>query len=108
MSTLLVTRPLEEAKPTAAKLEAMGYHVMMSPMLKVEPVSFEIPDESRSIIVTSKNGARMGLANREQGSPDFCCWREHRGRSPQTRFYQYYGGPRHGAAVAAGAEGMRR
>ena len=63
MSTLLVTRPLDEAKPTAAKLEAQGYHVMVAPMLKVEPVSFEIPDESRSIIVTSKNGARMGLAN---------------------------------------------
>lgn len=63
MSTILVTRPIDEATPTAEKLEALGHRVVIAPMLRVEPVSFEIPDDSRSIIVTSKNGARMGLVN---------------------------------------------
>jgi len=41
-------------------------------MLNVGPISFEIPDEKRSLIVTSKNGARFGLANiGEKGRPIF-------------------------------------
>lgn len=63
MSTILVTRPIDEANLTAEKLELAGHRVVLAPMLKVEPVSFEIPDENRSIIITSKNGARMGLSN---------------------------------------------
>lgn len=63
MKTILVTRPIEEADATAEKLEAVGHRVVLAPMLKVEAVSFEIPDDNRSIIITSKNGARMGLAN---------------------------------------------
>ena len=63
MSTILVTRPIEEANGTAQRLEHMGHRVIQAPMLKVEPVSFEIPEENRSIIITSKNGARMGLSN---------------------------------------------
>lgn len=63
MTTILVTRPIEEASATAEKLEAMGHRVVTAPMLTVEPVSFEIPDENRSLIITSKNGARLGLVN---------------------------------------------
>jgi uroporphyrinogen-III synthase len=63
MSTILVTRPMEEATPTADKLEAMGHRVIIAPMILIEPVSFEIPDDNRSLIITSKNGARLGLAN---------------------------------------------
>ncbi len=72
MSTILVTRPIDEATPTAEKLEALGHRVVIAPVLRVEPVSFEIPDENRSIIVTSKNGARMGLVNiGNKGRPIF-------------------------------------
>ncbi|MCJ9430601.1 uroporphyrinogen-III synthase [Kordiimonas marina] len=63
MSTVLITRPQEEATATAEKLERMGHRVVTAPMIAVDPVSFEIPDEGRSLIVTSKNGARHGLAN---------------------------------------------
>lgn len=63
MSTILVTRPIDEAGTTAEKLKAVGHHVIVSPAIRVEPVSFEIPDENRSIIVTSKNSVRLGLAN---------------------------------------------
>ncbi len=63
MSTVLITRPIDEATQTAKKLEAMGHRVVMAPVICVEPVSFELPEDNRSIIVTSKNGVRMGLAN---------------------------------------------
>lgn len=63
MSTILVTRPIDEASATAEKLEAMGHTVIIAPMIRIDPVSFEIPKEDRSLIVTSKNGARYGLAN---------------------------------------------
>jgi len=70
MKTFLVTRPSTEAKVTGHKLEALGHSVLYAPMLNIAPVSFEIPDETRSIIVTSKNGARFGLANiGEKGRP---------------------------------------
>lgn len=63
MKTILVTRPTTESKPTGEKLETLGHSVVYAPMLNISPVSFEIPDDSRSLIVTSKNGARFGLAN---------------------------------------------
>lgn len=63
MSTILVTRPFEEAKSTAEKLENMGHTVITAPMIIIEPVSFEIPEDDRSLVITSKNGARLGLAN---------------------------------------------
>lgn len=63
MKTVLVTRPMEEATPTAERLEALGHRVILAPMIRIDPVSFEIPSEDRSLIVTSKNGARLGLAN---------------------------------------------
>ncbi len=63
MKTILVTRPETEAGETGQKLEAHGYHVLYAPMIKIAPVSFEIPDETRTLVVTSKNGARYGLAN---------------------------------------------
>ena len=63
MSTILISRPIDEATQTAEKLEAMGHRVVLAPVIQVEPVSFELPEDNRSVIVTSKNGVRMGLAN---------------------------------------------
>ncbi|TNE64322.1 MAG: uroporphyrinogen-III synthase [Alphaproteobacteria bacterium] len=63
MSTVLVTRPLEEATPTAERLERLGHRVIIAPMIQIDPISFEIPADDRSLIITSKNGARFGLAN---------------------------------------------
>jgi len=72
MKTFLVTRPTTESKPTGNKLEMLGHRAIYAPMLKIDPVSFEIPDETRSLILTSKNGARFGLANiGEKGRPIF-------------------------------------
>lgn len=63
MSNFLITRPIAEAEKTGAKLERMGYRAIYAPMLRVEPISFEIPEDERTLIVTSLNGARYGLAN---------------------------------------------
>lgn len=63
MSTILITRPIDEATFTAERLEAMGHRVVMAPVIRVEAVSFELPESNRSIIVTSKNGARIGLTS---------------------------------------------
>jgi len=72
MSTFLMTRPVEEARKSGAKLEDMGHRVVYAPMIKVEQVSFEIPDDTRSLIITSKNGARFGLMNiGNKGRPIF-------------------------------------
>ncbi len=66
MKTILITRPNTEARPTGDKLEMMGHRAVYAPMLNIVPVSFEIPEETRSLVLTSKNGARFGLANINQ------------------------------------------
>lgn len=72
MSSYLITRPAAEAEKSGTKLERLGFQPSYAPMLRVEPVSFEIPDETRSLIITSKNGARYGLANiGNKGRPIF-------------------------------------
>lgn len=65
MSTILVTRPQTEAGATAEKITALGHKAVISSVLRVEAESFEIPAEDRSIIVTSRNGVRLGLPNIE-------------------------------------------
>ncbi|WP_374765111.1 uroporphyrinogen-III synthase [Yunchengibacter salinarum] len=60
--TVLVTRPRIEAETTAADLERRGCDALIAPMVEVQPASFELPEETRSLIVTSKNGARHGLS----------------------------------------------
>ncbi|MFC3052188.1 uroporphyrinogen-III synthase [Kordiimonas pumila] len=72
MSTFLMTRPADEARKSGQKLESLGHRVVYAPMIKIEQVSFELPDESRSLIITSKNGARYGLPNiSNKGRPIF-------------------------------------
>ena len=63
MTNILVTRPIREATLTAKTLESMGHTVLIAPMLQIEPVSFELPEENRSLIITSRNAARFGLVN---------------------------------------------
>lgn len=72
MSTFLITRPKQEARKSGQLLEDMGHRVIYAPMIKIEQVSFEIPDDTRTLIITSKNGARFGLTNiGNKGRPIF-------------------------------------
>lgn len=63
MATILLTRPEEECQGTKKALEERGHKVMVAPMIRVLPNTFEVPDQSRSLIITSKNAVRYGLKN---------------------------------------------
>ena len=57
---LLVTRPQDDGERTAARLRARGHHVTLAPLLRVEPVDFELPAEPLSaVVITSANAARV-------------------------------------------------
>lgn len=57
---LIVTRPDEDAKPLAAKLEAMGHHAVLAPLLRiVARIDTVIPERDyQAVAITSASGAR--------------------------------------------------
>ena len=56
---LLVTRPEPDAARTAAALRARGHDVVLAPLLRIELLDFELPDEPWSaVVMTSANAAR--------------------------------------------------
>lgn len=57
---ILVTRPHPDAATTAAALRAKGFEVLLAPMLRFEPVAFQIDTDSRfeAVIVSSANALR--------------------------------------------------
>jgi uroporphyrinogen-III synthase len=56
---LLVTRPEPDAARTAALLRARGHEVVLAPLLRIELLDFELPDEPCSaVVMTSANAAR--------------------------------------------------
>lgn len=57
---VLVTRPEQDARQTAATLEALGFEAVIEPVLKVEPVAFDRPTGSfAASIATSANAIRI-------------------------------------------------
>jgi uroporphyrinogen-III synthase len=60
---VLVTRPEQDARQTAATLEALGFEAVIEPVPKVEPVAFDHPAGSfAASIATSANAIRI-IAN---------------------------------------------
>jgi uroporphyrinogen-III synthase len=56
---LLVTRPEADGARTAALLRARGHEAMLAPLLRIESVDFELPDQAWSaVVMTSANAAR--------------------------------------------------
>ena len=56
---LLVTRSEPDAARTAAALRARGHDVVLAPLLRIELLDFELPDEPWSaVVMTSANAAR--------------------------------------------------
>jgi uroporphyrinogen-III synthase len=57
---LIVTRPLEDARPLGRRLEAAGHEVILAPLLSIRPVSgLAIPERAyQAVLITSANGAR--------------------------------------------------
>lgn len=56
--TVLVTRPLEQAREFAAEIENNGFHAVIQPLLKIENISLSIQDIDRphAILLTSLHG----------------------------------------------------
>ena len=55
---VLVTRPEPDGERTAARLRARGSEVMLSPLLRVEPVAADLGDGWDALALTSANAAR--------------------------------------------------
>jgi uroporphyrinogen-III synthase len=56
---LLVTRPEPDGARTAASLRARGHEVVLAPLLRIELLDFELPDQASSaVVMTSANAAR--------------------------------------------------
>src|SRR5947209_250139 len=56
---LLVTRPEPDGERTAAALRARGHEVTLAPLLRIEPVAFDLPQQSfAAVVLTSANAAR--------------------------------------------------
>lgn len=57
---LIVTRPLEDARPLGCRLEAAGHEVILAPLLSIRPVSgLAIPERAyQAVLITSANGVR--------------------------------------------------
>ncbi len=64
---LIVTRPEEDGGPLRAKLEAMGHHVILLPLLRIVPRSpvFIRKLPYQAIVVTSANGIRALTGHEE-------------------------------------------
>ena len=56
---LLVTRPEPDGERTAEALRARGHEVLLAPMLRMQAVDCELPDEEcAAVVITSANAAR--------------------------------------------------
>jgi len=66
---VIVTRPTRQARPLADRLEALGHHVVLCPLIEIEAVGDEPVDVEGYdwIVVTSANGADE-LARRRRGT----------------------------------------
>jgi|SRR5690242_4879640 uroporphyrinogen-III synthase len=52
---VVVTRPLTDGERTAANLRAFGHHVLVAPLMRVEPVPADLDGKWSGIIITSAN-----------------------------------------------------
>jgi uroporphyrinogen-III synthase len=65
----LVTRPQPDGERTAAALRARGHDVVVAPLMRIEPIGFELSAERpQAVVLTSANAARAvaGHSRREE------------------------------------------
>ena len=61
MTRLLLTRPLEDAHPSANKLTGMGHSAVCAPMIEIQGIGHMPDGQCQSYIITSRNAVRHGL-----------------------------------------------
>ncbi len=62
---LAVTRPQADGERSAAKLRARGHHVLVAPLMVVEPIATDLAGDWAAVIVTSAN-APGAIADRSR------------------------------------------
>jgi len=61
---LIITRPLQRAKPLGEKLQEMGFEILQAPMLKIENCPFDIPaGPLQAVIFTSVQGVEAAAGH---------------------------------------------
>ena len=55
---VLVTRPLDDARQTAALLEAAGHQALLAPLMTVGFLDATLPENVQGLVATSANGVR--------------------------------------------------
>jgi len=67
MTRVLITRPLEDAEPLAARLRALGHAVLIEPLLEIVPLEHPLPDlkQFQALLFTSANGVRAFVRSSE-------------------------------------------
>jgi uroporphyrinogen-III synthase len=66
---ILVTRPRQDAKRTAARLAEHGFQAVIAPVIRIAPLAFQVPDgDFDAVLLTSANAAmalrKLGLGER--------------------------------------------
>ncbi len=72
---ILITRPIDDAKPLAEALRAAGHEVFLEPLIAIVPLAEAIPDlaDIQALLFTSANGVRIFAAKSERRDlPVFC------------------------------------
>jgi uroporphyrinogen-III synthase len=60
---LVVTRPQADGERTAATLRARGHHVLLAPLMQVEPIAADMRSGWGGVIITSANAASAIAGN---------------------------------------------
>lgn len=74
-ATILITRPEYQAQTLKSDLERFGFEVLLSPMLEIEMLNFDVPsaDDFDGIIFTSVNAVRaFSDTDFERDMPVYC------------------------------------
>ena len=63
---VVITRPQSDGERTAAALRARGHEVLVTPLMRVEPVTPDLHGKWGAVIITSANAPkRYGLLMRQ-------------------------------------------
>ena len=65
---IAVTRPLPDGARTASAVRAAGHDVVLSPLLRIEPVAADLAGAWSAVIVTSQNAARAVAVHRHRAA----------------------------------------
>ena len=68
---VVVTRPQADSERTAAALEALGHEVLVTPLMRIEPVAADLAGTWSAIVITSANALHAVPATADKTLPMF-------------------------------------